>query len=79
MDSHVAESASRERQSAHQLYEDLLRQESEKRREDLEIHIPPGPRLGNVVIEAEDVSKAYGENLLVEDMTFSCRPAGLSA
>src|SRR3954451_16824706 len=38
-------------------YEDLLRQENEKRREDLEIHIPPGPRLGNVVIEADHVNK----------------------
>src|SRR6202165_5398610 len=45
-------------------YEALLQQESEKRREDLEIHIPPGPRLGDLVIEAEGVSKGYGENLL---------------
>jgi len=50
-------------------YESLLDQESQKRREDLEIPIPPGPRLGNVVIEAEGVSKAYGDNLLVDDMT----------
>ena len=42
-------------------YEALLDQESQKRREDLEIHIPPGPRLGNVVIEADGVSKAYGD------------------
>ena len=56
-------------------YESLLDQQSEKRREDLEIHIPPGPRLGDVVIEAEKVSKAYGERLLVDDMTFSL-PAG---
>ncbi len=42
-------------------YENLLRQENEKRREDLEIPIPPGPRLGDVVIEADKVSKAYGE------------------
>src|SRR5215213_7757345 len=58
-------------------YEDLLRQESEKRREDLEIHIPAGPRLGNVVIEADRVNKAYGENLLVEDMTFALPPGGI--
>ncbi len=55
----------------------MLREESEKRREDLEIHIPPGPRLGNVVIEADEVSKAYGENLLVEDMTFALPPGGI--
>ncbi len=58
-------------------YEDLLRQESEKRREDLEIHIPPGPRLGDVVIEADGVSKGYGANLLVEDMTFKLPRGGI--
>jgi energy-dependent translational throttle protein EttA len=58
-------------------YEALLNQESEKRREDLEIHIPPGPRLGNVVIEAEGVSKAYGDRLLVEDLTFALPPGSI--
>jgi ATP-binding cassette ChvD family protein len=58
-------------------YEALLDQESQKRREDLEIHIPPGPRLGTVVIEAEAVSKAYGDRLLVEDMTFALPPGGI--
>src|ERR671919_918408 len=58
-------------------YEDLLRQDTEKRREDLEIHIPAGPRLGNVVIEADHVNKGYGENLLVDDMTFALPPGGI--
>jgi len=58
-------------------YESMLQEGSEKRREDLEIHIPPGPRLGNVVVEAEAVSKAYGDNLLVEDMTFALPPGGI--
>ncbi|HKE55346.1 MAG TPA: energy-dependent translational throttle protein EttA [Pyrinomonadaceae bacterium] len=58
-------------------YEDLLRQETEKRREDLEIHIPPGPRLGNVVIEADAIKKGYGNNVLVEDMTFALPPGGI--
>jgi ATP-binding cassette ChvD family protein len=58
-------------------YEALLDQESQKRREDLEIPIPPGPRLGNVVIEAENVSKAYGDNLLVDGMTFKLPPGGI--
>ena len=58
-------------------YEALLDRESEKRREDLEIHIPPGPRLGNVVIEAQGVCKGYGDNLLVEDMTFALPPGGI--
>jgi sulfate-transporting ATPase len=58
-------------------YESMLQQESEKRREDLEIYIPPGPRLGNVVIEAEAVSKAYGDHLLVEAMKFTLPPGGI--
>src|SRR5687767_15381132 len=58
-------------------YEDLLAEENEKRREDLEIHIPAGPRLGNVVIEADQVSKSYGQKLLVEDMTFALPPGGI--
>jgi len=58
-------------------YEALLDQEAQKRREDLEIPIPPGPRLGNVVIESEGVSKAYGDRLLVDDMTFKLPPGGI--
>jgi sulfate-transporting ATPase len=58
-------------------YEALLNQQSEKGRQDLEIYVPPGPRLGQRVIEAEHVSKAYGDNLLVEDMTFQLPPGGI--
>jgi energy-dependent translational throttle protein EttA len=58
-------------------YESLLDQESQKRREELEIPIPPGPRLGNVVIEAQGVSKGYGDKLLVENMTFKLPPGGI--
>jgi energy-dependent translational throttle protein EttA len=58
-------------------YESLLGQESQKRREDLEIPIPAGQRLGNVVIEAAGVNKGYGDNLLVEDMTFKLPPGGI--
>jgi ATP-binding cassette ChvD family protein len=58
-------------------YEAMLQQESEKRREDLEIHIPPGPRLGNVVIEADEVSKAYGDRLLIENLSFKLPPGGI--
>ncbi len=58
-------------------YEALLSQESEKRSEGLEIYIPPGPRLGNVVIEADDVSKAYGDRLLVDKMSFQLPPGGI--
>ena len=56
-------------------YESLLSQENEKREKDLEIYIPPGPRLGEVVIEATNVSKAYGDRLLMEGLTFSI-PSG---
>jgi ATP-binding cassette ChvD family protein len=58
-------------------YEALLSQESEKRAADLEIYIPPGPRLGNVVIEANDVAKGYANRLLVEKMTFALPPGGI--
>ncbi len=60
-----------------QAYERLLSQESEKAARDLEIYIPPGPRLGNVVIEAEHVYKGYGDRLLMEDMSFSLPPGGI--
>jgi len=58
-------------------YEELLGQEGEKKAKDLEIYIPPGPRLGKVVVEAEGVSKGYGERLLVEDMSFTLPPGGI--
>ncbi len=58
-------------------YESLLSQESEKCAKDLQIYIPPGPRLGTVVIEAEDVMKAYAERVLVEGMSFLLPPGGI--
>ncbi len=58
-------------------YEALLGQEGEKRAKDLEIYIPPGPRLGNLVIEAQDVCKGYNDQLLAENMTFSLPPGGI--
>jgi len=58
-------------------YETLLRADSEKQARDLEIYIPPGPRLGNVVIEADGLSKAYGENLLMEGFSFALPPGGI--
>ncbi len=58
-------------------YEALLSQESEKHFTDLEIYIPPGPRLGEVVIEADAVSKAYGSRLLFNDVTFRLPPGGI--
>jgi energy-dependent translational throttle protein EttA len=58
-------------------YEKLLTQETKEREEKLELYIPPGPRLGSKVIEAQGVAKAYGEKLLYENLTFSLPPAGI--
>lgn len=58
-------------------YETLLRKDHEKQAQELEIYIPPGPRLGKVVIEADRVGKAYGDRLLIEGMTFSLPPGGI--
>ncbi|MEA1971558.1 MAG: energy-dependent translational throttle protein EttA [Thermodesulfobacteriota bacterium] len=56
-------------------YESLMNQSYEKQESDLEIYIPPGPRLGKIVIEVDNVSKAFGDRLLFEGMTFAL-PAG---
>jgi ATP-binding cassette ChvD family protein len=58
-------------------YESMLNQEVEKRSSELEIYIPPGPRLGDVVIEANDVSKGYGDRLLFEGLSFQLPPGGI--
>jgi energy-dependent translational throttle protein EttA len=58
-------------------YEALLAEQTESRARELEIYIPAGPRLGSVVIEAEDVSKGYGDRLLVEGMSFRLPPGGI--
>jgi energy-dependent translational throttle protein EttA len=58
-------------------YETLLGQEVEKQDRELEIYIPPGPRLGKVVMEAENVTKGYGQQLLMADMSFTIPPGGI--
>ncbi|RPJ80471.1 MAG: ATP-binding cassette domain-containing protein, partial [Deltaproteobacteria bacterium] len=58
-------------------YEQLLNQENENLSKELEIYIPPGPRLGKVVIEAENVTKEYDNRLLVENMSFQLPPGGI--
>jgi energy-dependent translational throttle protein EttA len=58
-------------------YEKLLAEEQNVKLDRVEIHIPPGPRLGDVVIEAEGVRKGFGDRLLVDDLTFSLPPAGI--
>jgi len=58
-------------------YEKLASEETREREEKLELFIPPGPRLGNVVIEADNISKAYGDKILFENLSFSLPPAGI--
>lgn len=58
-------------------YEELLSEEHEKRRDDMEIFIPAGPRLGDKVIVADHVSKGFEERLLIEDMNFKLPPGGI--
>ncbi|MDQ1086800.1 energy-dependent translational throttle protein EttA [Siphonobacter sp. SORGH_AS_1065] len=58
-------------------YERLLNEDIKEREEKLEIFIPAGPRLGSKVIEIENVSKAYGDKILFENLTFSLPPAGI--
>ncbi len=58
-------------------YEELLSKSSEKQAKELEIFIPPGPRLGDVVIEADGLTKAYGDRLLMDKVSFSLPPGGI--
>lgn len=58
-------------------YESLLDQQGESRIKDLEIYIPPGPRLGNLVVDADKVTKAYGDCILIEGMAFSLPRGGI--
>lgn len=58
-------------------YENLLSQEAEKRREDLEIYIPPGPRLGDVVFEFDKVTKSYDDRLILDEFTASVPPGSI--
>ncbi len=58
-------------------YEDLLAQEAQRREENVEISIPPGPRLGDLVIKAEGLKKAYGDKLLFEELSFNLPRGGI--
>jgi ATP-binding cassette ChvD family protein len=58
-------------------FDELSSSDVQKRNETQEIYIPPGPRLGDVVIEAENISKAFGDKLLVNDLTFKLPPGGI--
>ncbi|MBA2514613.1 MAG: energy-dependent translational throttle protein EttA [Solirubrobacterales bacterium] len=58
-------------------YEALVAEERNARIDQVQIHIPPGPRLGDKVIETEDLRKGFGDRLLIEDLSFSLPPAGI--
>jgi ATP-binding cassette ChvD family protein len=58
-------------------YETLLGKESEKVAKELEIYIPPGPRLGDVVVESRNLTKSYGDRILMEHLSFSLPPGGI--
>jgi ATP-binding cassette ChvD family protein len=58
-------------------YETLLSEQSSSRAEELEIYMPPGPRLGNLVVQAENVTKGYGGRLLMENLSFFLPPGGI--
>ena len=65
------------RKSRINAYGELLSQEFERAREEREIYIPPGPRLGDVVIRAQELAKGYGENLLFEDLSLDVPPGAI--
>jgi sulfate-transporting ATPase len=58
-------------------YEALLAEERNVKIDQVQIHIPPGPRLGDVVVQADSVNKGYGDRLLIEDLSFSLPRAGI--
>ncbi len=60
-----------------QAYESLLAEEGERRRDQAEIIIPTGPRLGDLVVEAKGLRKAYGDRLLIDDLSFTLPPGGI--
>jgi ATP-binding cassette ChvD family protein len=60
-----------------QAYEAMLSQDAKQKEQEIEIYIPPGPRLGQKVIEARNVSKSFGDKLLMENLSFSLPPGGI--
>ncbi len=58
-------------------FDELSSQENQKRNETKEIYIPPGPRLGNVVVEADGIRKGFGDRLLIDDLSFKLPPGGI--
>ncbi|MCB0393697.1 MAG: energy-dependent translational throttle protein EttA, partial [Bdellovibrionales bacterium] len=74
MSPRARQSKSKARMSA---YETLLKEPTQERLNDIQIYIPPGPRLGDVVVKAEHVSKSFGDRLLIDDFTFDLPKGGI--
>ena len=78
MDPHVTQGSSGQIQGAHHAHtRNCWIRQNEQQAKDLEIYIPPGPRLGHLVIQAKGLTKGYGDKLLVENMEFSLPPGGI--
>ncbi len=77
LDSNVAARAPGQRQGASQAYEELLSEETAQKSEQIEIYIPPGPRLGDIVVEARGLRKGYGDQLLMDDIDFTLPRGGI--
>ncbi len=58
-------------------YEDLLREDAQQKIDTVEIYVPPGPRLGDIVVEAKNLTKGYGDRLLMDDLTFNLPRGGI--
>ena len=74
MGAHVAPGRHAKSKARLSAYDKLMNEDTKQKEEKLEIFIPNGPRLGDVVIEAHDVSKAFGDRVLYEHLNFRCRP-----
>ncbi len=77
MDSYVAEGPPSKGKARLNRYEELVNQKQDQLAADLEIYIPPGPRLGDLVVEAKGISKAFGDNVLYENVEFSLPKGGI--
>ena len=77
MGAHGARARQAKSKARVQAYESLLAEEGERRRDSAEISIPTGPRLGDLVVEAKGLRKAYGDRLLIDDLSFTLPPGGI--
>lgn len=77
MGSSKCERSAKENKARMERFEELNSREFQQRNETSEIYIPPGPRLGNKVVEVENISKSFGDRLLYENLSFTVPPAAI--